>query len=121
SPTAAVGYPTNNGYISQTGIVQGTVADALVGGNVPSGITTVKVRISTSNFTSFWDGSDWVASANTWFNATLSPSATAWWLNETPWVTNVTFKAEAYTFDRAGNLQVAFSTVSFTADFTAPS
>ena len=121
SPTATVTYPSAGGYVSQTGFTQGTVADALVPpGNFPSGVKAVKVRISTNSFTSFWTGSSWTATSNTWFNATLSPATTAWWLPQTPWVTNVTFAAEAYAIDNTTNTQVVYSTASFTADFTPP-
>ena len=121
SPTATVTYPSPNGYVNQTGNVSGTVADALVPpGNFPGGIAAVKVRISTNSFTSFWTGSSWTATTNTWFNATLSSNATAWWVLQSPWVTNVTYGAEAYAIDKAGNTQVAYSTVTFIADFTPP-
>src|SRR6185312_7669137 len=59
SPAAAIVYPSSGGYISQAGAIQGTVADLLIGGNVPSGPQTVQVRISSSP-TSFWNGSGWV-------------------------------------------------------------
>ncbi len=121
SPTAAIVYPAPGGYVSQTGYVQGTSTDTLVApGNFPSGVAAVKVRISTNSFTSFWNGTSWTASTNTWLNATLSPNTTAWYLPQTPWVTNVTFAAEAYAVDKATNTQVAFSTVTFIADFTPP-
>ncbi len=118
-PTAAITYPINGLYVSQTGQVNGTVADNYLTGNV-------FVRISTNNFHSFWtgSGSSWTASTNTWLTATLNtsllPNATSWVLALSPWVTNVTFSAEAYAVDQAGNSQIIYSTVTFTADFTAP-
>ena len=36
-----------------------------------------------------------------------------------PWVTNITFAAEAYAIDNSSNTQVVYSTVTFIADFTA--
>ncbi len=122
SPVAAVTYPSNGGYVSQTGYVQGTSSDTLVAGKVPSGIAHAKVRISTGGFSSFWDGNNWVGNANTWFDATLSPNTTAWWLvlSPEPWVSNVTFNVESYSVDNASNTQVVYSTVTFTADFTPP-
>ena len=85
SPTAVITYPSAGGYVNQTGYVQGTAADALVPpGNTPSGINAVEVRISTNSFGSFWTGSSWTATSNTWLTANLSPSATFWWLPQTP-------------------------------------
>ena len=66
---------------------------------VPYGIAAVKVRISTNSFHSFWTGISGSAAptrSQHWLTATLSPSTTAWWLTQTPWVTNVTFYAESY-------------------------
>src|SRR5439155_27064680 len=107
SPTAAISYPAAGGYVSQTGYVQGTSTDALVApGNFPSGVLAVKVRISTNSGTAFWTGSSWTATSNTWLNATLSPNATAWYLAQSPWVTNINFTAEAYAIDKTSNTQV---------------
>src|SRR6185312_4783697 len=71
APTATITYPANSGYVSQTGEVQGTVADNFQAG-------AVYVRISTNSFGSFWTGSSWTLTTNTWLTATLSPQATSW-------------------------------------------
>src|SRR5262249_3759890 len=65
SPTTTIVYPSSGAYVSQTGFLQGNTTDAVVApGNTPSGIAKVYVRISTSNYTSFWDGATWVSSTN---------------------------------------------------------
>src|SRR5204863_4595185 len=99
-PTATVTYPSNNGYVSSTGWPAGTVTDTTLGV-----INNVKVRVSSGAPGSyyFWTGSSWTTTANTWRPATLSPSATAWWLPETPGSTTIGFFVEAFGPDQPGN------------------
>ena len=57
-PTSTIVYPANNGFISQTGQVQGTTVDNFLTGSV-------LVRISTGSHTWFWTGSSWTTTSNT--------------------------------------------------------
>ncbi|MFH1725763.1 MAG: hypothetical protein ABII00_14225, partial [Elusimicrobiota bacterium] len=116
-PTATVTFPVNAGFVSLTGLVRGTAAELW-----PGEIENVEVRVSSGTGPRwYYTGSTWTTTTETWLAATLSPDTTAWWHPDAPWVTNQTFRAEARILDKAGNRGLAYSTVTFNADFTAPS
>ena len=68
APTATITYPTPGGYVSASGQVSGTTLDT-----APGISSNVYVRISTNTHQSFWTGSSWTLTTNTWLQATLHP------------------------------------------------
>ncbi|MCK5584222.1 MAG: Ig-like domain repeat protein, partial [Elusimicrobiales bacterium] len=126
-PTAAISYPYDGAYISQTGKIYGGSYDQ------PNGIVEkVFVRIeqlSGPHIGEFWSVGDtqWtsVGAPEVWnevpLYGTLSPSATWWQLNAAPWQSGETYEMNIKVVDRALNYQNVYSTVTgISADFTAP-
>ncbi|MFC2091268.1 hypothetical protein ACFLTD_00665, partial [Elusimicrobiota bacterium] len=118
-PDAKLTYPTLNGYISQTGLVQGTASDTSAGL-----VNKVELRLKDldTSTTYYVEGSGWISVAedSAWNDTTLSANATSWTFNYSPWSTGKSYQAEVRSQDKAGNWQVAYDTVPFSADFTDP-
>jgi hypothetical protein len=119
-PTATITYPIVNGYVSQTGKVTGIAAD-----NYPGKVSNVYVRIKRDDNLYYQIGSGWVSSSvfnDVVTNGYLSPNATYWYLNASPWESGRTYTIDAYAVDLAGNYQIIYSTsANVKADFDAPS
>ena len=129
NPTSAISYPYDNGYISQTGKINGGAYDT------PNGITqNVFVRIQ--QLTGPKAGHYYKAASSSWtvtgapavwnqisstaaLDGVLSPSATWWQLSAAPWQTGETYEMNAYARDKAGNYQLVYATATnIKADFT---
>ncbi|MDP2864769.1 MAG: Ig-like domain repeat protein, partial [Elusimicrobiota bacterium] len=123
-PTAAISYPYDNGYISQTGKITGGSYDE------PNGmVKDVQVRVKQltgPNAGKYWTvaGSSWAVAAlenSVLAYGTLSPAATWWQLNTAPWQTGETYEINAWAQDKASNYQLVYATATnIKADFTAP-
>ncbi|MEO0224000.1 MAG: hypothetical protein ABIL76_02770, partial [candidate division WOR-3 bacterium] len=126
-PTATIIYPSNNGYISQTGRIQGFAFDEYPGKIVLDVINErgVWVRIRDLAYPStYYVSPNWVETSpeNAWnFVSYLSPNGTWWIFNDTPWQDGKTYEINVKCRDKAGNWQIVYSTATnVKADFTAP-
>ncbi|HBE87556.1 MAG TPA: hypothetical protein DDW67_00235, partial [Elusimicrobia bacterium] len=122
-PTAAIAYPYDGGYVSETGRVTGDAYDKPYGR-----VANAFVRIKRDD-NWYWSSSlgDWtLAGAPEVWNdvlayGALSPGGTWWQLNAAPWESGRSYEVNAYVVDKAGNQQLVFSTATgINADFTAP-
>ncbi|MHB9154302.1 MAG: RHS repeat domain-containing protein, partial [Endomicrobiales bacterium] len=123
-PTATVSYPSDGGYISQTGKVQGTALD-LAPGKMDS-VAYVKVRIrDLANSSTYYVSPSWTDTTadSAWNNVSnLSPGGTWWILNDTPWQSGKAYEINVRSRDKAGNWQLVYSTATnVKADFAPPS
>ncbi len=123
APDTAITFPVNSGYISQTGNISGTASDTGAG---QANLVQVRVRrYSDNKFLDISGGlpGSWVvdSSSNTWNDTVPSGSGPwTWTLSTAAWVTGETYEANARARDRALNYDLSFSTVTFAADFLAP-
>jgi len=124
NPTSSISYPYDSGYISQTGKPYGYAYDK-PNGKVADVLVRVK-QISGAYPGYYWNvaGTNWV-SADTWNSVlsygTLSPDATYWMVNTSPWQTGEIYEINVKAVDKAGNYQLVFATATnIKADFTAP-
>ncbi|RLD18857.1 MAG: hypothetical protein DRI36_00390, partial [Caldiserica bacterium] len=118
APTATITYPLDNGYVSAGGVVKGTADDS----PQPTGIVTkVQVRVRRDSDNKYWSvvDSTWVVN-ETWNDTNLSPVGTYWYLTSPTWQTGITYYASCKAQDKAENWQTSITTISFVADFTAP-
>ncbi|MDT8286528.1 MAG: hypothetical protein RQ748_05405, partial [Elusimicrobiales bacterium] len=122
-PTAAISYPYDGGYVSQTGRVTGDSYDKPYGR-----VANAFVRIRRGDGW-YWSGAlnDWTLAGvpEVWNDVltygSLSAGGTWWQLNAAPWQSGQTYEVNAYVTDKAGNYQMPFSTATgISADFTAP-
>ncbi|MEK7721108.1 MAG: hypothetical protein AAB359_01820, partial [Elusimicrobiota bacterium] len=127
SPTSAISYPYDNGYISQAGKITGDSSDG------PNGLVG-EVYVRTKQVSGVKPGHYWRVSDSSWtvqsapevWNAvtssgTLSANATWWQSATTPWQTGEIYEINAYAKDKANNYQTLYSTTTgIKADFTAP-
>ncbi|HBL16069.1 MAG TPA: hypothetical protein DD417_04725, partial [Elusimicrobia bacterium] len=122
-PTATITFPQNLGYISESAYISGTADDVGV-----STVTKVELRVKRDSDGKYMDLSippvgDWVASADgaVWNEVTPGGEGPwTWSLSTAPWVSGVTYEANARATDQAAHRQVTYSTVTFGADFQKP-
>ncbi|MDI6756871.1 MAG: Ig-like domain repeat protein, partial [Endomicrobiia bacterium] len=102
--------------------LSGTALDDL-----PDNVDLTKIRIfyeQTGNGY-FWDGGGWLVNTpNTWLTTTNLTLGGTWWAydfgNPNQWVSGKTYYINTSATDKAGNVQVAWSTTTFNVDTEPP-
>jgi len=129
-PTAAIVYPADDGYVSQTGDITGTCYDmtgatyTIPGEIVIDGVVNaveVKLWKLIGSDTYYWDNvtlSSWTTSV-TWSTTTLSVGASSWVLSHPEWE-SINYWACTRAYDKAGKVQTIFTTTTFQGDFVNP-
>ncbi|OVE75252.1 hypothetical protein BVX98_07870, partial [bacterium F11] len=123
-PDTLITFPVASGFISQAGNISGTADDTGAGF-----IDRVMVRLQRDSDDKFLDISgglpgSWVTdvTSDTW-NTVYPTGGNPWdWtLSTAAWNSGITYNANAYAIDRASHTDLSYSTVTFSADFQAPS
>jgi hypothetical protein len=118
-----------NPIVSAMTSIAGTATDAIPGPD--DGIVQVELRIHYQNagLDYYWNGSTWTQTGSPiWRNATGAGSGVVPWVynpaniaNNTAWTTGVTYDVQSRAIDGATNVELSFTTRTFTFDNTPPS
>ncbi|MFA5859695.1 MAG: hypothetical protein WC955_11605, partial [Elusimicrobiota bacterium] len=118
-PEAKITYPVDSGFYNTMPTISGTTSDDAAG---PS-YTELIIWNATDN--QYWHGpvTKWVVNTSSWVRTTNLTSANTWWQytdTPSPWTSKKVYRIIPRGVDKAGNVQVVYSTISFQMDTLAP-